>query len=182
MKCKQIIFTRHGEKIENGKELDIHLSTNGYIRANELSNYLKQLPINTPDILISMKQTKANSSNRPYETLHPLSVSLNLPIINDYVSDKIDKVVDQIKEYKDKTVIVCWEHQYLVDIIKKFNVDVKNWGLDPFTNKDDGDCYNAIWVLTSLNKTLLFQIFKSFDVNNGVIHYNTNNPVLSKIF
>ena len=183
MKCKQIIFIRHGEKLENGKELETHLSTNGYIRANELPNYIKQSSLNTPDSLIAMKQTKANSSNRPYETIQPLSLSLHLPIVNDYTSDQIDKVVDQIKEFKDKTVLVCWEHQYLVEIVKKFNIDVKNWGFDPFTKKDESNNFNAIWVLTPLNKTLLFQIFDSFNVNdNGSIHYNSNKPILSKIY
>lgn len=101
MKESQIIFIRHGEKT---KEDPVHLSNTGAIRAKHIAQffeYNEDSTIQRPDYIIAMKQHKHYSSNRPYETVKPLSIALNIPLLL-RTRDKIDQVVDLIMYHEKK--------------------------------------------------------------------------------
>lgn len=163
MKAKQLIFIRHGEKINYDNDVEpVHLSEDGYKRADMLPNFfIKNRPhgINIPDVLISMKQHKKHTSNRAYETIEPLSKALELPIYDEYLASETNEIVDiLIHNYKNKTVLVCWEHKYLVEIVNKIGINVKSWGLKPFKDEHN-DCYDAVWVV----EDNVLSIYKEFD-------------------
>jgi hypothetical protein len=190
MKPEQIIFIRHGEKINKLGEIEeVHLSENGFVRANELPNFFRNhrpSKINIPNIIIAMKQKKLDkSSNRTIESVTPLADYYKLPIISNHIVSEVDEEAYQISDIgEDKTVLVCWEHKYLVSIAQILGAPVEYWGLDPSIDDDNGDdCFDAIWVLTKdINGDIDFDVFRQFSVaDNGTISYNniTGEPILS---
>jgi hypothetical protein len=193
MKAKQIIFIRHGEKVNKAGEIEpVHLSENGFIRANELPNFFRtQRPqkINIPDIIFAMKQVKKSkdSSNRPIETITPLAELFKIPIVSNHILSEVDEEAYQISDLgHDKTALVCWEHKYMVNIAQILGAPVEYWGLDPSFDDDNGsDCFDAIWVLTrDANDDVHFDIFKQFSVSEtGVISYDnvSKEPILSMV-
>lgn len=176
---KQIIFIRHAEKynIETKKDEEVHLSKVGYIRANELINYFRNMKPETiciPDYLIAMKQNKITTSNRCFETLEPLSKDLNLDIYMPYKRDDIKKLYKLIttdKKYDDKVILISWEHDNLVKLVKLFKVNVKYWGNNPIKNEDKYN-FSSIWVLDNLES---FNVYDSFTIHNNKIIYDDKN-------
>lgn len=178
LKAHQVIFIRHAEK-ENadGTVQEVGLSAKGYKRANELPDFfMNHLPnqIHKPDLIIAMKQSRKKSSNRCVETVQPLVKAFNIPLYAEYTKPQTDLAVQEINQVgKDKTVLVCWEHEELVEIAKLLGAPVKSWGNNPKAKKSDDTNYDAIWVLTktSSNKAV-FSVYKQFNIgNNGEISY-----------
>lgn len=153
-----LILIRHGEKVDND---EINLSDKGYKRADEIALYFskqKNHNIKIPEIIIAMKQHDKNSSNRPYQTVHPLSKKLNLPIITDYTRDQIPELINLLNSYKDKTVLICWEHKYLAKIASTLLNKPLNWGFNPNSGKDS-DVYDPIWII----ENNILNIYKQFE-------------------
>ncbi len=170
MTPKQIIFIRHAEKynVDTKTNEDVHLSKIGYIRANELINYFnnkKPEIINKPDFLIAMKQNKITTSNRCFETLEPLSKHLNIDIDTPYKRDdtkKLYKLILKDNKYDNKVILISWEHDNLVKLVKLFKINVKYWGNAP-TKKEDKYDFSSIWVLDNLDT---FNVYSSFSIDN----------------
>ncbi|HEX9062618.1 MAG TPA: phosphoglycerate mutase family protein [Clostridia bacterium] len=173
LEAKQVIFIRHAEKEnEDGTLQDIHLSAKGYKRANELPDFfMNHLPgeVHKPDLIIAMKQSHKKSSNRTVETVQPLAKALNIPLYAEYTRQETDLAVKEINQYgKDKTVLVCWEHEELVKIAKRLGAPVKSWGSDPKAKKNDDTNYDAIWVLTKTSEDKpVFSVYKQFDIGDN---------------
>ena len=180
-KQHQIIFIRHGEKT---KDDPVHLSHEGIIRAKHIAHFFEyndDANLQKPDCIIAMKQNSKDSSNRPYETVQPLSISLNIPILAPFTRDKIDQVVDLIlhHENKNQTVLICWEHKALVEIVELFlhkryaSKHTKhgmhlNWGANPLSGDDDADDFSSIWIIdTTLDE---FVVYKQFDLSHSLFH------------
>lgn len=96
-----------------------------------------------PSVFYAMAQTKKPadskhpSSNRPYETIHPAAVALHAPIIQgQYVREdkeligmrndpkwmrtaqyKMAKDILANAEYNGKSIVICWEHSTLPDLM-----------------------------------------------------------------
>lgn len=169
MKAKQLIFIRHGEKVNNDNEVeDVHLSEEGYKRAEQLPDFfIKNRPdsINIPEVLIAMKQHKKHTSNRPYETIEPLAKTLDLPIINDYLASETKEIAYELMHnYKNKTVLVCWEHKNIVNILNEMDINVKSWGFTPFKDKHS-DCYDVVWVVDH-NSLSVYKEFENIKFND----------------
>lgn len=178
LNVNQVIFIRHAEKEnEDGTIQQVDLSAKGYKRANELPNFfMNHLPdkIHKPDLVIAMKQSRKKTSNRPVETVQPLAKEFNIPVYAEYTQQQTDLAVREINQYgKDKTVLVCWEHEELVEIAKLMGVPVKSWGNNPNAKKSDDANYDAIWVLTKTGSNkAIFSVYKQFSIgNNGEISY-----------
>eukprot|EP00835_Amoeboradix_gromovi_P001822 NODE_91_length_21779_cov_0.171356.p12 type:complete len:186 gc:universal NODE_91_length_21779_cov_0.171356:9883-9326(-) len=156
----QILFIRHAEKTKSDP---IHLSKQGVERAEQLPDYMSKLVskgiISKPDHLISMKQQAPQKSNRPFETLVPLSKHLNLEIHNEYTSDEIDQLFSAInnKALLGKVVLVCWSHDNLPAIAQRFGMPVKNW------KKKD---FNSVWLLTNYIKYSRFELYSMYDAKS----------------
>jgi hypothetical protein len=149
---KQIIFIRHAEKPsgsksdpDNGQLSDLGVAHSS-CWVKFFQNIPSQVNVNKPDIIYAMKQHKPTSSNRPYNTILPLSKYLNIPINNSIERDDTKGIANAILSNSDKTVLVCWEHKAIPDIANKlFNGCVKGWGADPSKKTDDED-YNTMWI------------------------------------
>ena len=161
----KIYFIRHGEKVESDP---IHLSEIGKKRAKELPNFFKSKNIDI-DFIIAMKQHNENSSNRPVETVTGLSKKLDLKIHDKFTSNEIKEAVKYIlkksKEYNN--ILVCWEHEYLVEIVIHLTKLTRlKWGLNPLSEDNNEDDYTPLWIIESNEQGNfeLFSIYNEFDI------------------
>ncbi len=107
-----VMIIRHAEKPdETDGIVNINLSKQGFERAAALA---KVIPDNFPhpDFLIATKQSK--NSNRPAETITPLSQALHEPIESTFKDDQFDQLAKEIladPKYAGKTVLISfWHH------------------------------------------------------------------------
>ena len=156
---EQIIFIRHSEKDSD----PVHLSSKGYLRAGSLPAYIERMIhrgiMYEPDHLVAMKQKSPKHSNRPFETVVPLSQKFDLAIQNEFEATEIDRVVASINNpiHVGKTVLVCWAHEELSQIAKALNMPVNKW------RKND---YKTVWILTNNGKSARFQSYEMLDIDN----------------
>ena len=177
---------RHSEKKKSEK---VHLSTKGRIRAEYFPVYLNDMImkglIQRPNYLVAMKQRSLTNSNRPYETIEPLSKSgkKHLKIHNDFTADEVDKLVESIndKSMEGKVVLVCWSHDNLPMIANKLGLSVNGWSSDGKSN--DKKDFRTIWVLKNDHRYEKFESFKMFrisDKDNIVYDSDIFQPVVTQ--
>ena len=67
----------------------------------------------------------AKHSNRPIETITPLSQALHLRINHDYEDRETAKVADAVMsgKYAGKVVLICWHHGEIPHLAKAFGVE-----------------------------------------------------------
>lgn len=108
-----VLLIRHAEKLTDG---GIDLAPAGFARAKDLpqlflgSNAGTAPKFPRPDALFATHQSK--HSNRPFETLEPLSQALNLPINTDFEDDDYAGLAKLLLsgKYAGKVVLVAWHH------------------------------------------------------------------------
>jgi hypothetical protein len=111
-----IYLIRHAEKLTDGRE---DLSVQGFRRAAFLPQLFVAEPgvsrtlLPKPEFLFATAPSK--HSNRPFETLMPLSSALNLPISNQIANDDYAQLASQLLSgtYAGKIVLVSWHHANL---------------------------------------------------------------------
>jgi broad specificity phosphatase PhoE len=95
----------------------------------------------TPDFLFA---TQASShSNRPVETVTPLSAALNLSLDSKHADAEYGKVATDIltnSKYADKTVLVCWHHGNIPNLAGALGV--------PNPPKWPGTAFDRVWQVT----------------------------------
>ena len=137
-----VMIIRHAEKPdETDGTVDINLSKQGFQRAAALA---KVIPDNFPhpDFLIATKQSK--SSNRPAETITPLSQALHEPIESTFKDDEFDQLAKQIltdPKYAGKTVLIAWHHGKIPELAKAL-------GAKNVPDKWDPKVFNRVWQVT----------------------------------
>jgi hypothetical protein len=139
---KQVIIIRHGEKpgdpATDNEGDDINLSSRGYERAGALSAYIPAT-FGKPDFLFATQASKR--SNRPVETITPLSQELNLEIDSKHADDDFQKVADDIlqnSKYAGKLVLICWHHGKIPDLTTAL-------GGNPPVSPWPGDIFDRVW-------------------------------------
>jgi hypothetical protein len=189
---KEIILIRHGEKPKTGG----NLNSTGYTHANCWADFFinnRPTSIDQPQVLYAMKQKdKKNSSNRPYETIYPLSQKLNLNINNNYFRDDEVLLIKDILSSKNinKTVLVCWEHDAIPNIFNELvkqvynknscKAGVKSWGINPTNNKNEGGDFSTIWKVTFDNDIINLETYPGCDVkNDGTCDFNPKKNINS---
>jgi len=108
-----IYLIRHAEKLTDGRE---DLSPQGFQRAAVLPQIFVATPginrtlLPKPEFLFATHASK--HSNRPYETIQPLSSALNLPISADIANDDFAQLAQLLLsgKYAGKIVLVSWHH------------------------------------------------------------------------
>jgi len=139
----QVIVIRHGEKPDSGPDLD----EQGYARAQALVGFFEnniavnQFPIAA---IYAMDPKDEDGSQRPIETVTPLANALHLAIDHDYKRKQIPQMASDIlgnSAYDGKTVVICWEHHAIPDIVDAFG-----WTSAP--QKWKGSSFDRAWVLT----------------------------------
>jgi len=145
-KAPAIVFIiRHAEKPIEDK--DPNLTPQGFQRARALpslflqqkgSTALPRLP--RPAVLFATAPSK--HSNRPIETITPLSQALNLHINNSYEDRETTAVANEILsgKYAGKVVLIAWHHGEIPHLAKAFGVETapKKW---------DDTVFDQIWML-----------------------------------
>ncbi|NNN05524.1 MAG: histidine phosphatase family protein [Elusimicrobia bacterium] len=140
----QVIVIRHGEKPPSGPDLD----EQGYARAQALVGFFQNNPavtqFGTPAAIYAMDPKGPNGSLRAIETVTPLAQALGLSINKDYKRKDIPQLVQDIlsnSAYDGKTVLICWEHRVIPDIVDAFG-----WTSAP--QSWAGSSFDRAWVLT----------------------------------
>ncbi len=135
----EIIFLRHAEKPADGPEL----SPRGWERAKALATLFTQdvrvLDHGPAAAIYAMKP----GSVRAIQTMEATAHALHIMIKSKYARDDIDSLVNAIRKNKaleGKTVIVCWEHKVLPDMLKAFG-----WTDGP--KKWADETFDRLWVL-----------------------------------
>ncbi|HEY4381833.1 MAG TPA: histidine phosphatase family protein [Acidobacteriaceae bacterium] len=108
-----ILLIRHAEKLTDGQE---DLSPAGFERAKVIPELFggaggaapHNLP--KPDFLFATQQSK--HSNRPVETITPLSAALGMPISHEIDDKEFEALAKELLsgKYAGKVVLVAWHH------------------------------------------------------------------------
>jgi hypothetical protein len=140
----EIIIIRHADKPLDGN----HLSLRGRERAAALVPYFLETPelleFKTPVAIYAQAAKKNTSSMRSIETVKPLADALKLPIIETYLRDDYRKMLTEImasKEYEGHTVLICWEHNVIIEIAKEL-------GAENVPASWPGSTYDRTWVIS----------------------------------
>jgi phosphohistidine phosphatase SixA len=155
---RQILIIRHAEKPK--KAGDVHLSKRGKERAKQMfalfaASAERPAPFPTPDFLFATHNT--DNSHRPRETVKPLAMKLGLPLNTEYHNKEgkngIQGLSDEIfsgKQYAGKTVLVCWHHGTIPDLVKALLARAPNAAKEkrkvPKRWRDE--VFDAVWLLT----------------------------------
>lgn len=119
----QVLILRHAEKIESTN----HLSPKGYRRADALVKFFKNDKVANkygPPVAIYAAY-KEGSSLRSIETMTPTANYFHLRIRKDFKKKQTEDLVEDImsnERYDGKTVIVCWQHTNIANILEEFDV------------------------------------------------------------
>ena len=118
-----ILIIRHAEKPSSGHKL----SPLGQERAEKYVEFFKAYSVGTHtahlDALFAAKDS--DSSSRPRLTLEPLAKSLSVPLNADYKSKGFEHLILKLKgsEFMGKTVLICWRHGEIPEMLKEFAAD-----------------------------------------------------------
>jgi hypothetical protein len=155
---RYVLIIRHAEKPKDGK--DVNLTSRGAGRAAALPSLFlipptfptKPARFPTPDFLFATKDSK--SSDRPVETVQPLSKALGDLHIHDKHSDKdYQAVVDHVfgdAKYAGKTVLICWHHGKIPDLALSVSKKAKNKDKlkSEIPQKWSGKVFDRLWQFT----------------------------------
>ena len=133
----RVVIIRHAEK--PAAKGNIHLSPAGRKRAAMLA---KKIPKRYRDIVALFATKKSKGSNRPIETITPLSQALALPINDEFAQTKWTSLATYILArralYAGNTVFVSWHHESIPKLIADL-------GVVPEIAKIPEDVYDRIW-------------------------------------
>lgn len=139
----QIIFLRHAEKPPTGAELNAQ----GWARARALPTLFENDPRvrehGAPVAIFAGAPAKPGGSVRSIETIQATGQALGVAVDTAITRDEISKLVRAIMDnpaYEGKTVVVCWEHKRIPDMLKAFG-----WTTGP--NRWDDAVFDRLWFL-----------------------------------
>lgn len=134
-----VMIIRHAEKPEGEK--DPNLSPKGYQRAAALAKVIPEhFPM--PDFLIATKKTKG--SNRPVETITPLSKAIHEPIEANDKDDEVRQVAHEVltePKFDGKTVLIAWHHGKIPALAKAL-------GVTDAPDKWNSQVFDRVWEIT----------------------------------
>ena len=144
----QILIIRHGEKpgdpgVDAATD-GMDLSMKGGERAAALAVFIPA-SFPKPDFLFAT-QISAHS-NRPVETITPLSVALKLPINSKHPDDDYPAVANHLlseQKYAGKNVLICWHHGKIPKLAAALGVP------NPPTPWP-ADVFDRVWQITFAN-------------------------------
>ena len=158
----QVLIIRHAEKPGDPSAADDeenpNLSVKGRERAAALAVYIPAT-FQAVDFLFATKMSK--SSNRPVETITPLSLAIHEDIASNFANDEFEKLAQHIlthPKYAGKRVLICWHHGHIPALARAL-------GVSNAPDKWPGHVFDRVWqidysdgnaTLTILNQKLLF--------------------------
>jgi hypothetical protein len=139
----QIIFLRHAEKPEVGFELNERGRARAGALAGLLTHDVRALEHGPAAAIFAMRPHGKKGSVRAIQTMEPAARALGLTPDTRFTRDEIAPLVRAIRSataYDNKTVIICWEHDVIPDMLKAFG-----WTTGPATWS--GKSYDRLWLL-----------------------------------
>jgi len=122
----EVLLIRHGEEPERGESVD--LNDRGRQRADALIR-LFPARFQPPGFLFAAKSTK--HTNRPVETIEPLSKALHLPINQDYDEQDYAALAQALlhrSTFAGARILVCWHQSSLPKLAEALGVpSAPNW-------------------------------------------------------
>jgi len=140
-----VFIIRHAEKPMEDK--DPNLSPMGFKRAEALPSLFIPMPgshtlprFPRPQVLFATDPSK--HSNRPIETITPLSQSLHLKIDHDFSDLDFSALAKEVLsgKYAGKVVLICWHHGEIPHLAQAF-------GVTDAPRKWDETVFDQIWML-----------------------------------
>jgi hypothetical protein len=139
----EIIFLRHGEKPEHGPELNAR----GWERAQALATLFthdrRVLDHGRAVAIYAASPATAGGSIRSIQTMEATGKALKISVDREISRDDIDGLVRAIMgspAYKGKTVLVCWEHKKIPEMLPAFG-----WPQGP--KRWDDSIFDRLWIL-----------------------------------
>ena len=139
----EIIIIRHAEKPTDGPTLDAR----GYERANALVRLFESDPrvltFGKPAAIFSARPSKAGGSVRSIETMVPTAKALGIMSDTRFSKEDIPALVRAVltnPAFDGKTVLVCWEHKKIPDIVRAF-------GWTSAALSWDDAVFDRLWIL-----------------------------------
>jgi broad specificity phosphatase PhoE len=140
---KRVMIIRHAEK--PAAENDIHLSDQGQRRAQALVGLFGRAGrLGGVQFLVATNRSK--HSNRCFETLFPLALSLITKINDDYEDEEYKELARRLKsgrKYRDATVLIAWHHGNIPALAKALGVRSKDL---PAKSWPD-EVFDRVWIL-----------------------------------
>jgi hypothetical protein len=116
----QIVLIRHAEKPDD--DSDPRLSAEGIMRAQNLVGWVTRSSwwgTNQPTAVYAARPTPRGRSIRCQETVAPLALRLGLEVEMPYAAADYKKLATELihdPKLRDRTVLVCWTHEYLPEL------------------------------------------------------------------
>ena len=134
----KIVLLRHAEKPDD--DTNPNLSPKGQLRAAGLAVLIPQL-FGRPDAIFATAPSK--SSDRPVETVTPLSEEVHVPIRDKWKDDEYGALAAHLLggKYDGEDLVVCWHHEKLPELAAAI-------GIKPQPGKWPGAVFDRFWVIT----------------------------------
>lgn len=133
----KIVIIRHGEKPDNGDNLNCQ----GLNRAMALPKVLSsKFGIASAIYIPTINAGDKTKSARMFQTITPYAVKYNLKVNSSYDNEDYKKIAKDVVQQKG-TVILVWEHNGIPHLAKALGIqeDVRDW--------PDSD-FDSIWIIT----------------------------------
>ena len=155
-----VLLMRHAEKLTDGR---IDLAPAGFARAKDLPQLFLGSSVGAapkfprPDVLFATHQSK--HSNRPFETIEPLSQALNLPVNSEFMDEDYASLARLLLggQYAGKIVLVAWHHDTLPQLAAALGVEPQPapWPPTQFDRVWRIDWHDGKATLTDLPQALM---------------------------
>ena len=148
----QIVILRHAEKPSVGSEL----SPRGFERAKALVDFIRTQPLinefGPVEIIYAAAPPKVGGSVRAIQTVTPYADFAQVTVQHQFDKNTVDALVRNIaqnKSYLGKTVLICYEHTVIPDIVTGFGLkNAPAWG---------DSVFDRVWILRFDHGITVFQ-------------------------
>ena len=152
---------RHGEKLRG------ELSKDGVRRSKYFPTYFRDFRpdgVPFPTHLVSMKSKHRSSSHRCIDTMIPMMREFRTSLNIEFTREDIFGLVNHIKVLPDDAVVlICWEHHWLVNIVKALGFPVLDWNATPISDPVDSQRFDLLWKIDGNT----FESFATFAMDDG---------------
>ena len=137
----KVLITRHGDKVSGG----FCLSLQGLERASAFVHYFSDLSTyqGPPITHMFAAYIGGTFTIRPKQTCQPLADYLKIPLNLSYTPTQVTEIAKEVltnPKYDNASVLLCWEHHSIPDLI------VALGGANPGVWNDD--IFDQVYILT----------------------------------
>jgi hypothetical protein len=193
---KQIILCRHVEKPSDSS--DPNCSRKGEARAEYLAQFFltPNGTFNRPDFIYAFHKKSSGLDNRSFEGVEPLiqigdfTPSQINTSFDDGLTQSLAMIADLLQNRKGQTVLVCWEHKILPQLIQAIGKSIaggesifqnfRSWNANPRDAKNDDQLYSLTIVIDVAQKQLA-AISQSNDFDKKTDKFIPDPKAFSKI-